>query len=125
MCLWNHSADFSPPPLFHHLNVRRLGMIVMSLENRCLPYITSARGLAGLDGGHIVKVQEWKLTGKVACCAVGLALFAVNSLVLITLFGIINHHHHHHHHHSYNTNNIKYRQYTVVFGEVFPTLRIL
>jgi hypothetical protein len=63
-----------------------------------------------------MKVQKWKLTGKVVCCAVSPVLFAVNSIVLITLFRIII---------SVLIARIidsfKYRQYTVVFGKAFPT----
>jgi len=40
-------------------------------------------------GIWFMKAQEWKLTGKVVCCAVSLVLFAVSSIVLIALFGII------------------------------------
>ena len=70
-------------------------------------------------GTLFMKVQKWKLTGSVVCCAVSLVFFAVNSIVLIALFGVI-------------TiiiiiiitriiDSFKYGQYTVLFGEVFPT----
>jgi len=65
-----------------------------------------------------MKVQKWKLTGSVVCCAVSLVFFAVNSIVLIALFGviiiiiiII----------TRIIDSFKYGQYTVLFGEVFPT----
>jgi len=72
-------------------------------------------------GIWFMKVQEWTLTGKMVCCAVGLVLFVVNSIVLITLFGIIiiiiiiivli----------TRIIDSFKYRHYTAILSEVFPT----
>jgi len=49
-------------------------MIVVSLENLCLLYMMSARGLAGLDGGHIVpEGAEVEVNGQggMLCCKSG------------------------------------------------------
>ena len=69
-------------------------MIMMSLESLCLPYMTSARGLAGLDGGHIVHEGAGvEVDGQGGGAAAAARII----------------------------NSFKYRHYTVVFGEVFPT----
>ena len=62
--------------------------------------MTSARGLAGLDGGHIVHEGAGvEVDGQGGGGAAAAAAAAAARII----------------------NSFKYRHYTVVFGEVFPT----